>query len=159
MKFLSIFCLAFLLSATASAQQSKDILADVGRKVFTEVEREIIRDVLGRAGYPQTETRDADRSGDYKKKGKHKEGHKGKGKKEKGMPPGLAKRDQLPRGLAKKERLPRGLEKRELPDALERKLPPAPRGTERVIVDSNVVLIEKGTDIILDVVRDVLRGR
>ena len=59
---------------------------------------------------------------------------KGKGKgRNKGMPPGLAKKQQLPPGLqrrvAKHGSLPPGLAKRDLPDDLERELPPPQAGT------------------------------
>ncbi len=65
------------------------------------------------------------------------------------MPPGLAKRDSLPPGLAK----------RDLPPGLQKKLGNAPPGTERVIAGDDVVLIEKATGKILDVIVDVLKGQ
>ena len=66
-----------------------------------------------------------------------------------GLPPGLAKKAHLPPGLAKRDTLPPGLEKRELPRELKRRLPPPPVGTERVIVDNSVLLIEQGTQIVV----------
>jgi len=45
-----------------------------------------------------------------------------------------------------------------LPEDLEKRLP-ARTDTERVIVDNDVVLIEKGTDLVLDVIRDVVRDK
>ena len=79
-----------------------------------------------------------------------------------GLPPGLAKRDSLPPGLQKQldrnGRLPPGLDRRALPEDLEKRLP-ARTDTERVIVDNDVVLIEKGTDLVLDVIRDVVRDK
>ena len=76
------------------------------------------------------------------------------------MPPGLAKKNDLPPGLQKKldrgEPLPPGLAKRGLPTNLERDLGPPAQNTERVIVDNDVVLVEKGTQVILDVLHDVL---
>jgi len=79
------------------------------------------------------------------------------------MPPGLAKRGSLPPGLQKQlERngtLPPGLAKRDLPDDLKSKLPPVPEGLERVIADESVVLIEKATGKILDVIQGVLKKK
>ena len=63
-------------------------------------------------------------------------GNKGKGNK--GLPPGIAKRD--------------------LPDNLISRLPARTDGALRQIVGDDVVLIEKGTEIILDVIRDVARN-
>ena len=101
------------------------------------------------------------------KEQKKKKGKKGKkeGKthgKSKSMPPGLAKRDSLPPGLAKQLEkngtLPPGLAKRSLPEDLKIKLPPREKGQERVIVDDDVILVEKETGKILDIIRDVLAG-
>lgn len=112
---------------------------------------------------------DDEDEGEGKKAKKHKnKGHKGKKAKGKGkggkhMPPGLAKRDRLPPGLEKRiergEGLPPGLAKRSLPADLEERLPYIdPEKAERVIVDDDVVLIEKGTGIVLDVLEDIIRG-
>ena len=83
-----------------------------------------------------------------------------KGKQGKGLPPGLARKESLPPGLAmqleKNGTLPPGLAKRDLPDDLASKLPP-PEDSERVIVDNNVVLIEKATGKILDIIKDVIK--
>ncbi len=38
-------------------------------------------------------------------------------------------------------------------------MPPPPRGTERVILGKNVVLLEKATNVVLDILRDVVKGR
>ena len=76
------------------------------------------------------------------------------------MPPGLAKRDSLPPGLQKQLEkngtLPPGLAKRDLPDDLEKKLPSIPDTLERVIAGESVVLLEKATGKILDVIEGVL---
>jgi len=73
-------------------------------------------------------------------------------KKRKGLPPGIAK--NLQRGKA----LPPGIAKQQLPPDLVVNLPPAPRGHERVIVDGRVVLIEIATQVIRDVLTDVVIG-
>lgn len=76
------------------------------------------------------------------------------------LPPGLAKRDTLPPGLQKQlernGKLPHGLEKRALPDELARALPARQAGLERVIVDDDIVLIRRGTDLILDIFENVV---
>ena len=133
---------------------------------FTDLEKQIIRDTLGSVSAATIENK-ANTNGDEKKveqtssrqeaKGRGK--HKRKGKK-KGLPPGLAKRDKLPPGLQKQleknGKLPPGLQKRALPSDLEAKLPPSREGTERVIVNQDVVLIEKATNTVLDVIKGVL---
>lgn len=150
MKTLMVAALAILLAGPALAghhgKGSKDdrpntVDATVGGtildRVLTEEEKRILRDWLG--------GREA--VADKKKKGN--------------LPPGLAKRDTLPPGLAKQlernGRLPPGLEKRELPAGLKARLPRRSDDLERVIVDNDIVLIEKGTRLILDVLKDVLQ--
>lgn len=82
-----------------------------------------------------------------------------------GLPPGLAKRDELPPGLQKHlERngtLPPGLQKRiqPLPESLDKKLPKTPDDVKRVVVAGNVILLEKRTSKILDIVKDVLPSK
>ena len=76
------------------------------------------------------------------------------------LPPGLAKRDSLPPGLQKQldrtGRLPPGLRGEPLPRDLDQELPPTPEDVKRVIVGDDVVLKEAATDMVLDVIRDVL---
>lgn len=79
-----------------------------------------------------------------------------------GLPPGLAKRDQLPPGLqkhlVKNGTLPPGLQKKlyPLPRALEIKLPRVPRGYRRYVIGPHVVLIERRTYRIVDIIPDVI---
>lgn len=153
--------------------------------VLTEEERTIIRDYFGKkmgdvirnrtgqtagdAKAPETndEKNDDDdkdgKAGKAKKgKGHAKSNGKGKGR-GKGLPPGLAKRSTLPPGLQRQldERgaLPPGLRTEALPADLEAKLPPVKDEFERVIADGSVVLIEKATQRVLDVLDGVVRGR
>ena len=163
----SIFaCLAlaavFLLPAahTATAQSTSVTREDsrVGQ-IFSDLEKRVIREVLAETGIVDADEKD-DAEVDGEKADKNKAG-KGGGKKPRGgLPPGLAKRDGLPPGLQKQldrnGRLPPGLQRRALPEDLESRLPPR-SDTARVIVDNDVVLIEKGTDLVLDVIRDVVR--
>jgi hypothetical protein len=107
--------------------------------IFSDEERRIIRDVLDVA------TGQSDQDG-----AKNNRGNKGKGNK--GLPPGIAMK--LERGGT----LPPGIAKRDLPDNLTSRLPARTDGALRQIVGDDVVLIEKGTEIILDVIRDVARN-
>ena len=94
------------------------------------------------------------------KNGNNKSSHKGKKSKSKALPPGLAKKKALPPGLTKQlernGRLPPGLEKRELPADLRQRLSPPKDGTERVIIGDDIVLIEHRTQIILDILSDII---
>ncbi|HEY7558347.1 MAG TPA: hypothetical protein VIH18_26435 [Candidatus Binatia bacterium] len=89
--------------------------------------------------------------------------HKGKKRKQKGLPPGLAKRGgNLPPGLQKhldkNGRLPPGLQKRlePLPDDLDRRLPRLPEYWERVIIERDIILIDRRTERILDIIENVI---
>jgi Ni/Co efflux regulator RcnB len=74
---------------------------------------------------------------------------KGQGK-PKGLPPGIAK------NLARGKALPPGIAKQYLPDDLVSALPAPPRGFERVIVDGRVLLVEVATQVIHDVLVDLV---
>jgi hypothetical protein len=81
----------------------------------------------------------------------------------KGLPPGLAKRGgKLPPGLQKQldknGRLPPGLQKRlePLPADLDRRLPGLPELWERVILERDVILIDRRTNRILDIIENVI---
>lgn len=73
------------------------------------------------------------------------------------LPPGLAKRESLPPGLqkqlARKGKLPPGLEKRltPFPDDLNRRLPPLREGLERVFVHGRAMILNRNTQVIVDV--------
>ncbi len=76
------------------------------------------------------------------------------------LPPGLAKRDKLPPGLQKQVekngQLPPGLAKRALPDDLEDRLPERTENIVRRIIGDDVVLVDEDTDLILDIIRNVI---
>ena len=105
---------------------------------------------------------DDDKGGKKAGRGKHKNKQgKGKGRgRGKGLPPGLAKRDKLPPGLQKQlernGKLPPGLQKSEFPEDLQAKLGPPKEGTERAIVGNDAVLIDTATNVVLDVIRNVV---
>ena len=129
--------------------------------VFSEMERQVIREGLSRMGVdPDARVGDVERGQDRDQDGDREKPDKGKDKKGKGkhgrgggMPPGLAKRDQLPPGLAKRDRLPPGLAERDLPDDVNRQLPPPPSGTRRTMVGDTVMLVDTATNTILDIIR------
>jgi len=81
-----------------------------------------------------------------------------------GLPPGLAKRGgHLPPGLERQLQrngtLPPGLQKKlqPFPPELERQLPPLPASYQRGIIGAHVVVFNRKTQRILDVIHDVLR--
>ncbi len=73
------------------------------------------------------------------------------------LPPGLAKKERLPPGLEKqlvrRGTLPPGLEKKiqPCPVELERRLPPPPPGGQHVLIGGHLVLINRNTHVVLDV--------
>lgn len=149
--FLKLVAAIALLTpiAPALAQQDAEeaIIKTVVERVFSEAEEMVIRDYFG------IKVRDEDNH--------HHSKREYKGGKHKDLPPGLAKRDTLPPGLARQltenGALPPGLAKRDLPEDLLSRLP-ARKGTKRVIVDNDILLIEEGTEIVLDIIEDILTG-
>jgi hypothetical protein len=81
----------------------------------------------------------------------------------KGLPPGLAKRGgNLPPGLQKhldkNGRLPPGLQKRlePLPQDLDSRLPGLPDYWERVILGNDVILLDRRSNRILDIIENII---
>jgi hypothetical protein len=76
--------------------------------------------------------------------------------KHKRVPPGLAKRGgNLPPGLAKRDRLPPGLQGRGLPSRLEASLSPLPRGYVRLKVGTDIVLMNRDSRVVFDIIYGV----
>jgi hypothetical protein len=79
--------------------------------------------------------------------------------KHKGLPPGLAKKRKLPPGLQKQLKrngsLPPGLAKRSLPYKLEERLSRIPRGYVRLKVGGDIILMNKTTEVIVDIIHDI----
>ena len=115
---------------------------------FSELEKQIIEKYFKNTKTESVETEE-----------KNKKKKKDKGK---DLPPGLAKKEKLPPGLAmqleKNGSLPPGLAKRDLPNDLNAELPDPVEGLERTIVDNAVVLVEKATGRIVDILKDVVSG-
>jgi Ni/Co efflux regulator RcnB len=74
------------------------------------------------------------------------------------LPPGLAKKDRLPPGLEKQLRvrgtLPPGLQKKmyPCPEELQRHLPPPPHECANVVIGGHIVLVNRSTHVVLDIV-------
>jgi hypothetical protein len=82
----------------------------------------------------------------------------------KGLPPGLAKRDgDLPPGLEKQLQrngtLPPGLQKKLQPCPVEitRRLPPLPPDYQRSVIGASIVVFNRKTNIVVDIMADVVR--
>lgn len=158
--------LTVVLAPSVHAQSTGDVIAGA---IFSEIEKRIIREHYGvdpntvdtDDTAPEWAVKNGDEDEDAGQKSNGKNKNKGKGK-SKGLPPGLAKRAELPPGLARqlkeKGRLPAGLAKRDLPDDLMAKLAKRPPSQDVTIVDGDVVLADAATGIILDVIKDVVRG-
>lgn len=134
---------AFAAPPSSDGQSSAQRVIE---RIFSEAERAVIDEYFAE-----------------KDKNKHgKKSGKGHGKGGKGLPPGLAKKDQLPPGLQKQLKkngtLPPGLARNELPLSLQNKLYPPQKGTKRILVGRDVVLIDTKTDLILDIIHDVVRA-
>ncbi len=56
-----------------------------------------------------------------------------------------------------RERLPQGASTRPLPPALDSQLPPLPSGYARLILGRDVLLVERRSKTILDIMREVVR--
>ena len=148
------YCFVFLLSLTglmpisgiADTTVAESVIDKAIEGGFTELEKQIIEKYF----------KNKNDDGDSKDNKNQKKDNK------KGLPKGLAKKEKLPPGLAKQlERngtLPPGLAKRDLPEDLEAKLPDPVVGLERTIVDNAVVLVEKTTGRIVDILKNVVTG-
>ncbi|MDH3791170.1 MAG: RcnB family protein [Rhodospirillales bacterium] len=136
---------AVLLSCFALTLAAPAFSGEVSGKLITAAEKEIIRHYFGGStGSSQTRP-----SGGKQDKAKDKGKSKGKGAGQ--MPQGIAMK--LQRGGT----LPPGIARRDLPSPLIRELPRRPAGQELQVIDDNVVLIEKTTGLILDILEHAAR--
>ncbi len=71
----------------------------------------------------------------------------------KDMPKGMT--NKLKRGGA----LPPGIKKTRLPTKLASKLPKRPKNQEYALIDDDIVLIDKKTEIIIDLLQDAAAGK
>lgn len=99
------------------------------------------------------ENEDEDQDHEHHHGHRHHHGHGWKSR-EGGLPPGIAK------NLARGKPLPPGIAKqmRPLPPELVRELPPPPQGYERVVVDGKILLVNATTQIVSDVIANVILG-
>lgn len=82
----------------------------------------------------------------------HDNNEKHKGKKRERLPPGIAK------NLRRGKPLPPGIAKRALPTGLVTMLPPVRDGFERIELYGKVLLVETATQVIHDILEDVILG-
>lgn len=127
-KFTSILLFLFVLLACSTKSAAVELSVHI---VFGSNEIAIIHDYFS--------------DHDQHRKNKN---HKDKGKHS--LPPGIAK--NLQRGKP----LPPGIAKQSLPAGLLSALPSAPHGFERIIVDGKVLLVEIATQVIHDILEDVI---
>lgn len=124
--FLAAFVCAALLTVAASLPA-----AELGVHVkFSDLEISAMRAFFRDQGMPASNGR--------------------KGKQSKALPPGIA------RNLQRGKPLPPGIAKQALPSRLVQLLPPAPRGYERIVVAGKILLVEVATQVIHDVLEDVI---
>jgi hypothetical protein len=148
---------AALLGALVFAFAGPAVSAEVGGTRITDIEKKIIERYFGAEARSTREGAREDESTQTRsgggKTGKPKDTGKGKGKGQaraqdgKPMPKGIAMK--LERGGT----LPPGIEKTRMPEDLARELPRRPADQELTIVDDNVVLLEKATGRILDILK------
>jgi hypothetical protein len=126
----SVLLLAIMLLAIPLASFGQSPAERVAHATFTVAEREIIRQYFEQ----------------------HREHYKprsrGRGR-DGGLPPGIA------RNLARGKPLPPGIA-RQFPDRLASELPPSPDGFERIYIDDRVLLVEIGTQLVHDILSDLL---
>jgi len=67
----------------------------------------------------------------------------------------LAKRERLPPGFGRGDAMPAGLAGRVLPAELERRLTPLPDSYTRIIVGTDVLLLNRRTRLVADILRDI----
>ncbi len=117
---------------------------------FSDAEKRIIADYFRKEGRSSLDEESANRSKD----GRRRPGQESL----KNLPVGLGNRDVLPPGIDRRGSLPAGLARRNLPSGLVSQLPPAPSGTERVIIGDDVLLVRRSNNVILDILRGAVAG-
>lgn len=142
-----LMAMMLLAGVTTASAQTAPFEERLGEALFTALERELIAEYFRNHPMPKSERTSDDDRGKKSDKGSK------AGGKSKQAPPGLAKRSELPPGLARRDVLPPGLQGRGLPTDLEARLPTRKKGQERVVVDTDVLLIETATGLILDIIR------
>lgn len=170
-KKISTILLSILILVSSPGIVVGDVVKDIAKKAaeaaFSEAERQAIEKYYEETApiHGKEYKRDHDDGDDEDSDGKKRSGGK---KKDKGNGKSKNKSKELPKGIAKKlERggtLPPGMAKRGLPDNLEKQLPSAPKGYERIVSDGQVVLADIVTGAIFDIINigsksDTVRSR
>lgn len=140
------------LALLAFAPMPLSAQSNVADIVFSEVEKRIIKQFyqslgVARPGYAY---------GKDVKRGKKNKGRSRARAAARARHPGWPGAAACRPGSPGANNCPPGLSKSPLPRELRAKLPAAARGTERAVVDGNIVLIQVGVNILLDVLEDVL---
>ena len=136
-KFTLIAVMAMAVGVAGWAAASRTADAASVEVSFSLKERQVITNFFAGSGG----------GGGNEQGGKDKKKKKKKGVGNQGIPPGLAKKGGA---------LPPGIAKRQLPNNLLSQLPPPPQGYERVIVDNDVLLVNIATQVVHDVLTDIL---
>lgn len=169
--FLIVFVLSMIALSPAQAASSPAEQAGqrVLERIFTEAEKAMIEEYFGSGTDRGSAHEQCPRDGKCKKckhhGNKEHHGHSKHGekhsKKENCAHGAMKAQGKLPPGLEKQLRrnghLPPGLEGRSLPPGLAKRLPPPAHGTERRIIGDDVVLVDTATQVILDVIRNVMK--
>lgn len=153
---LGVFSLPSAVPTMAAGTQIADSTNGRG---FYNREIEIIRDYFFEAEEYERGKKKGRKKGKGHKKNKNKYADHDrrymseKVKKRKGLPPGIMK--QIREG----KRIPDEVSRYPLPDYLRTRLPVPPRGTRRVLVNNDILLIRTGTNLVLDIIENVLNQR
>ena len=145
-RFVQLFVPLMLLTSTIGVRAGaiEESAIDLGQAVFTALERKAIQNY-----YQQRRVNDEhEREHKHPKKAASNKRSKGGEKPAKGLPPGIALK--VERGGT----LPPGIARKDLPLELESQLPPRIR-YRRMELDTQVVLIDIASDIIVDVIDKV----
>jgi len=140
----AVFALLLAASMPALADQNKN-KGKSGQAGSEDTTTEIIEGVVGVVAGAVLSDDEKQTIRDYYHK------HPETAGKVKPLPPGIRKK------LARGGTLPPGIAKQALPDGLHRQLPPRD-GQSYEVIGSDVVLVETATQVIVDVLKDVLRG-
>lgn len=157
----------------AEADQIRDFFRQRAADLGVEDVLDTVGRATGRDDQDEDDPDDEDRDDDDGDEGqgrdmaaKAKDGKgakaKSKGRGNRGQGVGRGGRSSLPPGIAKNlergKSLPPGIARNYLPDGLEEELP-VREGQSRVVIDDDVVLVDDATNVVIDILQDVLSNR